>query len=369
MRTVSEIQTGKSRSQRGDSDVLRRAMEILPLIFHPGACPGLQAAVQFDISGAGASLYTLKIAEPECEVQVGGCTEPTLSVQAPFDTWMAILRGQVSAADALTQGLISAQGDTRVLQQWSQLFQRSAVQAKKLQAPAGQRPAGPIPWSGSTWMTAALVPWFIFWITFGSFGVPGWASVGIPLLLLAILVGYRLRYNHPGLLELAGLAFSAVGGGLSLARVPAFATWGTIWSNLFLGIVWLASILAGQEPLSMQYAKWQFDRRIWGSGLFIYTNRTVSLVWGIQSILAGLIGCIGVFFPGINAPVSVVRYLTILPGIYLTDRLIKSIRQKPPRDFTRPSGGRLPWACSPVLQRLHFSIGTLAAYSRRLAAL
>ena len=338
VKTVDKISTGTRQANQAAPSPLRQAMEMLPLIFNPGVCPGMQARILFSFSGADPNVYTLDIANQACTLQSGACSEPTLSIQTASDTWLAILRSQVSAQEALAKGLLTVQGDTSILQQWGQLFQRSAVQIKNIQAPAGQRPLGPIHLSGTAWMNVALIPWAIYWITFGSFGLPAWVTLGIPLALSAILVVYRLIYNRPDWLELGGLAFFTLGSGLSLAGVAAFPLWSTIWSNLFVGMLWFASIAIGHEPLSMQYARWQYDRRVWHSGLFLYTNALVSLVWGFQSVLAGLIGCIGIYLPAITLPVTIARYLTILPGIYLTNRCIEAVKQKPPADVSRMTG-------------------------------
>ena len=312
---------------------LRQRMEVMPLIFNPNACPDLEAKVQLNITGSEPGVYTLQIANNECVFQTSSCPEPSLSINAPSNVWLGILRGQISGQDALAQSLYSAQGDLSILQKWDVLFQMNGT--RNLKAPASQRLAGPIQWSGSTWMAVALISWIIFWISFGSFGFSAWISVGIPLLLSAIIVGYRLMFNRPDWLEMGGLAFFTLGGVLSLAGIHAFTIWGTVWSNLILGILWLASLIIGNEPLSMQYVKWQFDRRIWGFGLFMHINAVISLVWGFQTILAAMVGTIGVMFPSINAVMTILRYLTMVPAYYFTARYTKAGRQNPPKDIQR----------------------------------
>ena len=96
------------------------------------------------------------------------------------------------------------------LLQWGALFQRGGD--NRFQAPPGQRPAGPIALSGAAWMTAAYIPWILYWITFGSFGFSPLVSIGVPLALSGGIVAYRLRYNRPDWLELGGLAFFSLGG-------------------------------------------------------------------------------------------------------------------------------------------------------------
>lgn len=231
------------------------------------------------------------------------------------------------------KGQYTVQGDMSLLLKWGALFQRGA--SPDMRAPAGQRPAGPLPWSGTAWMTAAFVPWIIHWITFGSFGLSPWVGIGLPWLLAALIVAYRLRYNRPDWLEMGGLAFFTLGGIMTLAGVQAFQTWGSIWSNLFQGLLWLASLLAGKEPLSLRYVKWNFDRRLWSYSLFIFINAAISLVWGFQSALAGLAGSFGILFASHRLIFTILRYLTLLPAFYFTSWYPKTGMQKPVKDTGR----------------------------------
>ena len=119
---------------------------------------------------------------------------------------------------------------------------------------------------------------------------------------------------------------------MTLAGVQIFNTWGSIWSNLFMGLLWLASLLAGKEPLSIQYVKWNFDRRLWRFSLFTYFNAAISLVWGYQSVLAGIFGSLGILFPSYRLVFTILRYLTLLPAYYFTGWYPKAGMQKPVKD-------------------------------------
>jgi hypothetical protein len=312
------------------SFTLRQTLEAMPLIYNPRAVPGLNAIIQFNIGGAEPGVYHLEIANGECVFQPGAVTRPSLSITAPSDIWMGVVRGRISGQDALMKGLYSAQGDFGILQKWGTLFQRSGD--GQMQAPAAQRPAGPIALSGPAWMSAAFVPWIIHWIAFGSFGFSPVVSVGLPLLLSAGIVVYRLRYNRPGWLEAGGLVFFSLGALLTLLKVSAFATWGSVWSNLFMGGLWLASLLTGGEPLCMQYVKWKFDRRLWGFSLFKYINAAISLVWGWQAVLAATLGGIGLLLPGMSVTFTILRYLTLVPAYAFTNWYPKVGMQRPVKD-------------------------------------
>jgi len=320
-------------SRQISSFTLKQTLEAMPLVFNPQAMPGLTAVIQFNVSGSEPGVYTLQIANNTCVFRAGASSAPTLSINTPSEIWMGIVRGEINGQEALQKGLYTVQGDFSLLSKWGALFQRGGN--PDLHAPAGQRPAGPLPWSGTVWMTVAFIPWIIHWISFGSFGLSPLVSIGLPWLLAALIVAYRSRYNRPDWLELGGVAFFTLAGILTLADVRIFQTWGSIWSNLFLGLLWLISLLTGQEPLSLQYVKWNFDRRLWSYSLFIYINAAISLVWGFQSILGGIFGGLGILFAGHSVVFIILRYLTLLPAYYFTSWYPKAGMQKPVKDTDR----------------------------------
>lgn len=320
------------------SFTFKQTLQAMPLIFNPDAAPGFKAEIQFNVSGTEPGIYTLQIANGACVFEDGASSEPTLTINTPSEIWLGIVHGEINGQEALAKGMYTVQGDFSLLSKWSALFPRGAN--TDMHAPKGQCPAGPLQWSGTTWMTAAFVPWILHWITFGSFGLSAWVSIGLPWLLAALIVTYRLRYNRPNWLELGGVAFFTLAGIMTLAGVQLFQAWGSIWSNLFLGLLWLASLLAGKEPLSMQYVKWNFDRRLWGFSLFIYINAAISLVWGFQSVLAGIVGGLGILLASHSAVFIILRYLTLLPAYYFTGWYPKAGMQKPVKD-TQQSMRRL----------------------------
>jgi hypothetical protein len=307
---------------------LQQMLEAMPLVFNPGVFPDLRATVQFNISAPEPGVYSLQIDNNGCTFHNMSIPRPTLVINAPSDVWLGIMRGEINGQEALIKGLYSAQGDFSLLQKWSTLFGGSG----DMRTPAIQRPAGPLKLSGALWMTLAFIPWILHWIFFGSFGIPPLASIGVPWLLSAVMVGYRLRYNRPDWLETGGLAFFTLGGVLYLVGMQAFQTWGSTWSNLCMGGLWLASLLFSHEPLSMKYIKWQYERKLWSFSLFIHINAAISLLWGFQSIAAAAICGLGVVFPSQYGIFTVLRYLTLLPAYYFTNWYPKVGMQKPVKD-------------------------------------
>ncbi|MCP4164745.1 MAG: SCP2 sterol-binding domain-containing protein [Chloroflexi bacterium] len=245
---------------------LRQTLEGVPLIFNPAAAEGLETAIQFDVTGDEPGIYHLSIADGECTFHTGPATSPNLTITTPSDVWLAVSNGDISGQDALMQGQYQASGDLSLLLKMDSLF--GTVSDASFEAPRSQRPAGPLPLSGMAWMAVAFIPWMIFWITFDIPGVSRWISIGLPLLLSALIVGYRLIFNRPTggsadnsltqpptLFEWGGLGFFAVASLFILIGSAGFSDWGSVISSLVMGGLWLGSLLFSRNPLSADYSR------------------------------------------------------------------------------------------------------------------
>ncbi|MCD4672293.1 MAG: SCP2 sterol-binding domain-containing protein, partial [Anaerolineaceae bacterium] len=193
---------------------LEQTIEGMTLTFKPEAAAGLTATIQFDVSGDEPGVYHLSIADGKCHFHKGAADSPTLTVATPSDVWLKVSHGELSGQDALMQGLYSADGDLSLMLKMDALF--GSASGTSYEAPADQRPAGPISIPGMRWLTIAFIPWIIHWSTFDIPKVSHWISVGIPLLLSAILVGYRLKFDRPTFMEWGGLGFFTLSGAFAL---------------------------------------------------------------------------------------------------------------------------------------------------------
>ena len=320
---------------------LRQTLEGMVLAFDPAAAGELTATIQFDVSGPEPGVYHLRIAGGECTFHTGPATSPSLTISTPSDVWLKISRGELSGQEAMMQGLYNATGDISLLLKMDSLFKPTAEVS--FEAPSGQRPAGPLPLSGMAWMTVAFLPWMIFWITFDIPGVSPWISVGLPFLLSALIVGYRLGFgrgdkgNHEGLppegnrkglplLEVGGLGFFALAGvlvlagdaGPALSKVEGFAVWGSVVSSVVMAGLWLGTLLFSDEPLSANYSKWGYVKALWRTQLFIYPNAVISLMWGWQFIVAALLGAAALLLPHLMVVFTVTRFLLQVPAFIFT---------------------------------------------------
>ncbi|MCK4473080.1 MAG: SCP2 sterol-binding domain-containing protein, partial [Anaerolineae bacterium] len=293
----------------------------------------------------------------ECTFHEGATASPSLTIFTPSDVWLKISRGEPSGQEAMMQGLYNATGDISLLLKMDSLFKPAAEVS--YEAPPGQRPAGPIPLPGMAWMQVAFLPWMIHWITFDIPGVSRWVSVGLPLLLAALIVGYRLAFrgttsrspNHqfpnyqpPTWLEWGGLGFFVLAGVLTLTDETGFAVWGSVVSSVVMAALWLGTLLFADEPLSANYSKWGYVKALWRNSMFIYPNAVISLMWGYQFIVAALVGAAAILLPNLMVVFTVTRYLLLVPAFIFTSVYQSRAAQSPISNYESSMARLRFWA-------------------------
>ena len=231
------------------------------------------------------------------------------------------------------RGLYRATGDLGLLMRLGTLFKPAA--AVDVDAPAGQRPAGPLALSGTGWMALIFVPTTLFWLLFNAPGVSPWIGAGLPLALALAITGYRLVFNRPAWLEGGVCLMLALFAALAAVGVPAIARWGGAFGSLFMGGIWLSSLLFNDLPVTAEYGRWGFARRMWHLSLFIHPNAVLTLVWGWQFLAAGALGVAAVLLPALHLPLVLAQYLLIVPAATFTKRYQAGIRERAVPDFER----------------------------------
>ena len=290
----------------------RQLVEGMTLTFDPMAAGDLEAIIQFKVS-APDGLYHLRIKVGDCTFHPGQTENPTLTIITPARIWQQISQDEISGQDALMSGLYQVEGDLNLLLEFSRLFNS---EKSDVHAPPRQRPGGPIPLSGMAWLQVAFIPWILFWILFNGEN-PG-SGLLPPFLSSLALVLYRLTFARPTYFEVGTLAFFAAAGLLTLARVDWFAQWGSVASSLFIGALWFSSVLFRKMPLCGEYSKWGYVERLWRTSLFIHPNAVISLVWGWQFVLAALLGAAAMGADDYETPLTIARYLLLVPAMIFT---------------------------------------------------
>jgi putative sterol carrier protein len=297
----------------------------MSLTFDPQGAGDLDATIQFVVGAPQKGNYFFEIAGGVCTFHVGMAAAPSLTITTPSDVWLKIASGQLNPQQALMQGMYKANGDFSLLLRMGTLFKASTDVL--VDAPRDQRPGGPIALSGMAWMTVAFAPTILYWILF-NLPVNPWISVGLPLLLSLVIVGYRLIYDRPTWLEV-GICLSFVFvAGLLLFQVSGLAHWGSVFASLVMGGIWLSSLVFAETPVSAEYSKWSVVTALWRLSLFIHPNAVISLMWGWQFIAAGALGITALWFPNVRVPLIIAQYGLIVPASWFTAWYQKGIRRR-----------------------------------------
>jgi hypothetical protein len=94
----------------------------LPFSFNRAAAKNAQATIQFHVSGVDNNSYYVDIAHGKCESVMGEAASPNLTIHTPEATWVRIVHGELDGAQALREGLYTAEGDLSILLKFREWF-------------------------------------------------------------------------------------------------------------------------------------------------------------------------------------------------------------------------------------------------------
>jgi len=80
--------------------------------FDPVKADGVDATIQFNLTGESDCMFWLRISGETCEAKVGAAENPRMMLRANMDDFIAVLKGEMPPMTAFIQGKIKIQGDT-----------------------------------------------------------------------------------------------------------------------------------------------------------------------------------------------------------------------------------------------------------------
>lgn len=80
--------------------------------FDPAKAQGLNATIQFDLSGDNGGSYWLRVADGIAESGTGQSESPRLTLKSKADDFVSMLNGSLNPMQAFMSGKIKIQGDT-----------------------------------------------------------------------------------------------------------------------------------------------------------------------------------------------------------------------------------------------------------------
>ena len=101
---------------------IKEVMDGMPGAFQPEKASGVNAIIQFNFTGTEVGSYSAKVADGKCEVTQGTADSPTVTINAPSDVWLKIMRRELDGATAFMSGQFTFTGDMGVLMQMGSWF-------------------------------------------------------------------------------------------------------------------------------------------------------------------------------------------------------------------------------------------------------
>ena len=151
--------------------------------------------------------------------------------------------------------------------------------AVSLTACAAEAPA-----QKDTNMNVMLIPWIVFWVTVSISRQTG-CLLSIAACALVSLIYYRNRKTVYDVVSGAAVTGLAV---IMLAGVSE--KWILPLSYLAFGVMWLVSCFGGLLPLTAHYSMNNYGKeKALKNGLFIKTNRILTMLWGILYLVTSVL--------------------------------------------------------------------------------
>ncbi|MCF8033399.1 MAG: NAD(P)H-dependent oxidoreductase [Desulfarculaceae bacterium] len=94
----------------------------MPTVFQAGQAEGVDAVIQFKVSGEESFDAYLRIADGKCQYHEGQAEAPALTIETPCDVWLDIAFGRKDGQAAFMQGLYKVQGDISLLMRLNTMF-------------------------------------------------------------------------------------------------------------------------------------------------------------------------------------------------------------------------------------------------------
>ncbi len=89
----------------------RQLVESMPKYFKPEKAEGVNAVIQYHLSGEGGGSWVIRIADGTCTVEEGVAENPDLTLRMDAEDYVDLITGKLDPMTAFMTGKLQLEGD------------------------------------------------------------------------------------------------------------------------------------------------------------------------------------------------------------------------------------------------------------------
>lgn len=101
---------------------VKETFDLMPSRFKSDKAQGLNAVIQYEITGEGGGTWCATIKDGSCTVTAGAAASPTLALIMSGQDWLDMLSGKLSGQMAFMSGKLKLKGDMGLAMKLGTLF-------------------------------------------------------------------------------------------------------------------------------------------------------------------------------------------------------------------------------------------------------
>jgi putative sterol carrier protein len=101
---------------------IQELMDQLPAAFLPEKAGGINAVIQFNLSGPGGGDWIMTIQDQTCKVETGITANPRVKLEATAQDCLDIFNGKLNPMRAFMKGRLRLRGDSSLAMKLIRLF-------------------------------------------------------------------------------------------------------------------------------------------------------------------------------------------------------------------------------------------------------
>lgn len=101
---------------------VKQIFDAMPQTFNPDAAKGVNATIQFDLTGEGGAKYHIIIKEGTCDVKEGSAPSPNMTMTLAASDYVDMVEGRLNGQMAFMSGKLKIAGDMGLAMKMQSFF-------------------------------------------------------------------------------------------------------------------------------------------------------------------------------------------------------------------------------------------------------